>query len=433
MTWWVLLIAVTAILISLMLAGVPIGHALGFLALTVGLIFVGQKILFLFGTVAYGTINSFPVVAVPLFILMAEIILASGSAKDAFEALHKWAGFLPGGLAIASQFACTLFAAVCGASMATTAVIGGMAVPEMLERKYDKRMATGSIAAGGALGVLIPPSILLIIYGILAEASIGQLFIAGIIPGLLLTALRVVYFLIRCSINPSLGPPSREFTWIERFCSLGRILPLLSLAIFMLFSLYSGICTPTEVAGLGSLGSLIIACAYRRLSWQALRDAFFRTAHTTCFLSWILVAALAFGFTLSYLQVPQQLASWTVNLNLSQYVILLLINLLLFLLGCIMDPGAILLVTIPIIVPIVEALGFDLVWFGIMFVVNMELAEITPPLGLNLFVMKAVSPPSVTMNDIIRGAFPFMLLDILGLALVIIFPGLVLWLPGRMM
>ncbi|HDH87327.1 MAG TPA: TRAP transporter large permease [Desulfobacteraceae bacterium] len=433
MEWWLILIISMAVLLVLMLLGIPIAYSLGFLALMLGGLLIGPKILYLFGTLAYGKINSFGLVAVPLFIFMAEIILVSGAARDAFDMLNKWVRAAPGGLAIASQVGCALFAAVCGASTATTAVIGGMAVPEMLKRGYEKKLATGSIAAGGALGVLIPPSILLIIYGILTETSIGQLFIAGIIPGLILAAERIIYFLVRCTINPSLGPAVRGFTWKERFESLWKILPLLLLALFMFGALYAGIATPTEVAAIGAFAAIVIGVAYRSIYWKELKEAFFKTGQTTSFIMWILVAAASFGFVLSYLQAPQKLVAWITSLELNPYVILIFINLLLFLLGCIMDPAAIIMVTIPMLGPLVEALGFDLVWFGIMFVVNMELAEITPPLGLNLYIMKAVSPPEVTLNDIIRGSVPFMILDIIGLALVIIFPALVLWLPSTMM
>jgi C4-dicarboxylate transporter DctM subunit len=433
MEWWLILLITFFFLLCLMLIGIPVAYSLGFVALVVGLVLIGPKIFYLFATLAYGKINSFTMVAVPLFIFMAEIVLVSGSAGDAFDMIYKWVGRAPGGLAIASQVGCTLFAAVCGASTATTAVIGGMAVPEMLKRGYDKRMATGSIAAGGALGVLIPPSLLLIIYGIAAEASIGQLFIGGVIPGLILAAKRIVYFLVVCTIKPSLGPPIKGITWQERFRSLWKILPLLSVAFFMFGALYTGICTPTEVAAVGAGAAILIAIGYRKLNWVRLKEAFEKTTLTTCFIIWIIVAASAFGYVLSYAQIPQQLVAWTLSLPVSRFTIVIFINLLLFVLGCIMDPAAIIMVTVPIFAPMMQALGFDLVWFGVMFVVNMELAEITPPLGLNLFIMKAVSPPEVTMNDIVTGSIPFMILDIIGVALVIIFPSLILWLPSTMM
>jgi|Deesub1362A_J573_1020465.scaffolds.fasta_scaffold00307_18 tripartite ATP-independent transporter DctM subunit len=433
MEWWAILILATCVLILLMVLGVPIAYSLGSLALGLGILFVGPKILYLFGTLAYGKVNSFALVAVPLFILMAEMVLVSGAARDAFEALDKWLSALPAGLAIASQVSCTLFAAVCGASTATTAVIGGMAVPEMVNRGYNKRLATGSIAAGGALGVLIPPSILLIIYGIIAEQSIGQLFIGGLIPGIILTLLRIAYFVVRVVVDPSMAPRERDVTWEERFQCLWKILPLVALALFMFIALYTGIATPTEVAGVGCFASVVIAAAYRRLTWGALREAFVKTARTTCFVIWILVAASSFGYVLSFLRVPQNLVDWALSLEVSPYVILIAVNFLLFLLGCIMDPAAIIMVTVPMLAPLMQALGFDLIWFGVMFVVNMELAEITPPLGLNLYIMKAVAPPGITLNDIILGSIPFMVLDIVGLILVIVWPQLILWLPSTMM
>lgn len=432
MEWWIVLLVSSFLLLVLMALGVPIAYSLGFLALTLGILFTGSRIFYLFGALAYGKVNTFELVAVPLFIFMAEMVLVSGAAKDAFEALDKWLSPLPAGLAIASQVACTLFAAVCGASTATTAVIGGIAVPEMVERGYDKRLATGSVAAGGALGVLIPPSILLIIYGIIAEQSIGQLFIGGIIPGILLTLLRIAYFIGRVAIDPSMAPREKEVTWEVRFRCLWKILPLVILALLMFVVLYSGIATPTEVAGVGAFASMLIAAAYRRLSWRVVKEAFEKTARTTCFIIWILVAASSFGYVLSFLRVPQNLVNWSLSLGLSPLVILVAVNLLLFVLGCIMDPAAIIMVTVPMLAPLMEALGFDLVWFGVMFVVNMELAEITPPLGLNLYIMKSVAPPGITLNDIIIGSFPFMILDVVGLALVIIWPQLILWLPSTM-
>lgn len=432
MEWYLILLLAGLALLVLMMAGVPIAFSLGFLALSLGTIFVGPRIFFLFATLAYGKVNSFALVAVPLFIFMAEIIIVSGAARDAFSMLNKWIGGLPSGLAIASQMGCTLFAAVCGASTATTAVVGGMCVPEMLERGYDKRLATGSIAAGGALGVLIPPSILLIIYGIIAETSIGQLFIAGIIPGLLLVALRIAYFLGLVAVKPEVAPRLTGVTWSERFRSFWMILPLFLLAVFMLGSLYAGVVTPSEVAGVGSIAAIIICLGYRKFNLKVLKDGLLKTTQTSCFILWILVAASAFGYVMSYLQIPQNLVAWVTSLGVNRYVVIVAINLMLFVLGCVMDPAAIIMVTIPIFAPMVEALGFDLIWFGIMFVVNMELAEITPPLGLNLYVMKAVAPSSVTLNDIIRGAVPFMILDIVGLAIVIIWPGLALWLPSLM-
>jgi len=432
MEWWVLLPLILASLLFLILIGVPIAFSLGALSLGLILIFLGPRQLILFSTTAFGQINNFALVAIPLFIFMAEIVLHSGVSKDAYDMLSKWTGKLPGGLAVASQLTCTLFAAVSGASTATAAAVGRIAVPEMLERGYDKRLTTGSIAAGGALGALIPPSIYMIIYGTLVEESIGQLFMGGVVPGLMLSAMFITFIIIRCSLKPDLAPRLLEVTWSDRWRSLSKVWAIMFLAAAMLVAIYLGIATPSEIAGVGCFFALVIGFAYRRLTWVAIKGAFLSTCRITCFIGWILVAATLFGYVISYLQLPQQLAAWLVEQSTSPYLILVGINLILIFLGCIMDPAGILLVTIPIFVPIIEAIGFDPIWFGVMFVVNTELSQITPPLGLNLYIIKGITPPSITLKDILYGAAPFMVLDLIGLALVIIFPEIILWLPSKM-
>jgi len=413
--------------------GVPIAFSLGALSLTLILIFLGPRQLILFSTTAFGQINNFALAAIPLFIFMAEIVLHSGVSQDAYDMLSKWTGRLPGGLAVASQLTCTLFAAVSGASTATAAAVGRIAVPEMLERGYDKRLTCGSIAAGGALGALIPPSIYMIIYGTLVEESIGQLFMGGVVPGLMMSAMFIVLIITRCIINPQLAPRLLEVTWRDRWKSLSKVWAILFLAAAMLVSIYLGIATPAEIAGVGCFFALLIGFVYRRLSWVAIKGAFMSTCRITCFIGWILVAATLFGYVLSYLQLPQQLAEWLVAQSTNPYLILIGINLILIFLGCIMDPAGILLVTIPIFVPIIKAIGFDPIWFGVMFVVNTELSQITPPLGLNLYILKGIAPSNISLKDILYGAAPFMILDVIGLALVIIFPQIILWLPSKMM
>ncbi|MFC1967512.1 TRAP transporter large permease subunit, partial [Chloroflexota bacterium] len=416
-----------------MLLGLPVAFSLGLLAIIMIMLFWGTPGLFSIAALAYGRVNSFLLVAVPLFIFMAEVIRHSGITDDAFTALHRWVGTVPGGLAVSSQLACTFFAAVCGASTATTATIGAIAVPEMIKRKYDKSLSTGSIAAGGALGVLIPPSILMIVYAELAEVSVGAMFMGGIIPGIMLSSFFIAYIIIRCLINPSLGPPEKGVTWGQRIRSLPGIVPILSIAVFMMVAIYMGIATTAEVAGLGTALALLLSFAfYRNLNWAKLKGAFYSATKTTVFIIWILVAATAFGHTLGYHQLPQQLAQYIADLGVNRWVVIVLINIILIFLGCVMDPIGIIMVLAPVFLPLVESLGFDMVWFGIVYVVNMEMAVITPPLGMNLFVMKGIAPPEVTMWDIIRGALPFMLLELFGLALVIIFPQIALWLPSTM-
>ncbi len=433
MEWWLLLTLIFAVLITLIMVGVPIAFSLGIVSLGLVLIFLGPNQLMLFSTTAFGQLNNFALVAIPLFVFMAEIILHSGVSTDAFDMLAKWTSRLPGSLAVAAQLTCTLFAAVSGASTATAAAVGSIAVPEMLNRGYDKRLTCGSIAAGGALGALIPPSIYMIIYGTLVEESIGQLFMGGVIPGLMLSGMFIAYIIVRCMFQPELAPRLTEVTWNERWRSLYKVWAILFLALSMFVSIYVGLATPSEIAGIGAFFAMAIGFAYRRLTWKAIQGAFLSTCRITCFIGWILVAATVFGYILSYLQLPQKLSAWIISQSASPYVVLLGINLILIFLGCLMDPAGILLVTIPIFVPIIKALGFDPVWFGVMFVVNTELAQITPPLGLNLFIIKGISPPHVALKDILIGAWPFMLLDLIGLVLVCIFPQIILWLPSTMM
>jgi tripartite ATP-independent transporter DctM subunit len=433
MEWWALLICIFAALLLLIMVGIPIAFALGILSLVLVLIFLGPNQLIVFSATAFGQINNFALVAIPLFIFMAEVILHSGVSTDAFDMLAKWTARLPGGLAVAAQLTCTLFASVSGASTATAAAVGSIAVPEMLSRGYDKRLTCGSIAAGGALGALIPPSIYMILYGTLVEESIGQLFIGGVLPGLMLSAMFITFIIIRCSFRPGLAPLEKDVTWDERWRSLHKVWAILFLAVAMLLSIYLGIATPSEIAGMGCFLALAIGFAGGRLSRRALGGAFLSTCRITCFIGWILVAATVFGYVLSYLKLPQQLSEWLIQQSASPYLVIVGINILLIFLGCIMDPAGILLVTIPIFVPIIKALGFDPVWFGVMFVVNMELAQITPPLGLNLFIIKSIAPPDVQMKDILIGSWPFMILDLIGLALVILFPQIILWLPSTML
>jgi len=433
MEWWALLSLIFAALLVLIMIGIPVAFALGILSLALVLIFLGPNQLIVFSTTAFGQIDNFALVAIPLFIFMAEVILHSGVSTDAFDMLSKWTSRLPGGLAVAAQLTCTLFASVCGASTATAAAVGSIAVPEMMSRGYDKRLTCGSIAAGGALGALIPPSIYMIIYGTLVEESIGQLFMGGVLPGLMLSGMFIAFIIVRCTLRPGLAPLAQDVTWADRWRSLYKVWAILFLAAAMLAAIYFGIATPSEIAGVGCFLALAIGFAYRRLTWAALKGAFLSTCRITCFIGWILVAATVFGYILSFLQLPQQLSEWLVAQSASPYLVILGINVLLIFLGCIMDPAGILLVTIPILVPVIKALGFDPVWFGVMFVVNMELAQITPPLGLNLFIIKSIAPPEVTLKDILIGAWPFMILDLIGLALVIIFPQIILWLPSTML
>lgn len=416
----------------LIFSSVPVVFSLGILSVGITVAFIGTNPLFLFATNAFGQVTHFTLVCVPLFILMAEIMLCSEISNDFFKIATMWVGRLPGGLAVSSEIGCTMFAATMGTSSANTAIMGLVAVPEMIERGYDNRLAAGCVAAGGALGILMPPSVLLIFYGVLVQESIGKLFIAGVLPALLLTGIFVAYIIIRCSLNPSLAPKSPSVPWGEKWSSLWKIWPVICLMIFLFGGIYTGVCTPTEVAAIGVLVATIISIVYKKFNLLTIRSAILRTVRVTCMIMWILVAAMAFGQIITFLGIPQQLSTWALSLSLSRWFILIGIQIILLIVGCFLDPGAIIMIFTPIFAPVVNALGFDLIWFGILFTINMEMGFITPPVGMNLFVMKSIVPDSVSFSDIVHGVLPFFWLEALGLSLLMIFPQIALWLPSTM-
>ena len=432
MHWALLLGLVFAALVGLMAIGVPIVFALGILDVALVVLLWGPAGFSLFGSVAFGDLNNFALLAVPMFILVGEIVVAARINGDLFDVAHKWVGGMPGGLAVTTQVVSTAFAAVSGASTANTVIVGSVATNELLSRGYDKRLTAGCIVAGGSLGMLIPPSTLMIIYGVLNQVSIGHLFIGGILPGLLMAGLFIAYIIVVALRDPAKAPRARGVTWADRWRSLYRIWSVLILIVFMLLAIYMGVATPTEVGGAGALIALAIAFGMRRVAFREVGKVALGTLRTTGFILWILFAALLFGRILTALGVTQELTEFVATLPVPPWLILILINLLLIVLGALMDPAAIVAVTSPILVPIAIELGYDPLWFGIVFMVNMEMAFLTPPFGLNLFILKSMAPPDMSMNDIIRGALPFMLLQLLGLALIIVFPALVLWLPSTM-
>jgi tripartite ATP-independent transporter DctM subunit len=432
MEWYTILLLVTAALLGLMMLGIPIVFTLGIIDVALIVFLWGTSGFSLFGSVPFGEINNFVLLAVPLFILVGELVVHSRINRDFFDMAHDWVGWLPGGLAMTTQFMSTIFAAISGASTANTVIIGSVAAEELLKRGYDKRLTAGCIVAGGSLGMLIPPSTMMIIYGVLNQVSIGHLFIGGVVPGLVISGLFIAYILYIALRYPERARPATGVTWPQRWGSLYKVWPVLVLVTVMLGAIYTGLATPTEVGGLGALTAIAIALAYRRLNWPMLRGALLNSVRTTGFILWVLVAALLFGRVLTALGVTQALTEHVAGLPLPPWGILVLVNLLLIVLGALMDPAAIIAVTSPILVPIMTQLGYDPLWFGIVFMVNMELAFLTPPFGLNLFILKSIAPPQMSMDDIILGALPFMLLLLLGLGLVMAFPALTTWLPSTM-
>ncbi|MBI4621344.1 MAG: TRAP transporter large permease subunit [Desulfobacterales bacterium] len=378
-------------------------------------------------------LNNPVLVAAPLYIIMGETIFQTGIGRDLYDTLHKWFHRLPGGLAIASVFACAIFGAMCGVSIIGVAVIGVMALPEMLRRGYDKKLAAGSITAAGALAMLIPPSLVFILYGAISGVSVGKLFIGGIMPGVFLAIVMAGYILIRVIKNPALAPRDEErITWKERFSSLKKLWTAIVLIVVVMVSIYTGICTPTEAGAIGAAAALLIAAfVYRSLNWQALNKIFSNTARIVGAVILIAACAFAFGQFLLYTRVPDRLAEFSVSLGLSPLLIIMLFMVVLVFMGMFIDGASMVFVTTPIFLPTVIALGYDPLWYGIILVINLEMAVITPPVGLNLYAMKSITE-DVTMEEILAGTLPYVLLEFAALTLFVVFPELALWLPRLM-
>ena len=424
-------IIITLALGVLLLAGVPVGFALGGGAVAGVLYLWGFKGLYMLANTAYADSTSFILLAVPLFIFMSNVLKNTGLADELYEIVYKWLGAVPGGLAAGTVVICAIFAAMAGISSVATISMGLIALPSMLKRGYSKDIATGCISAGGALGILIPPSIIMIIYGSMAEVSIGKLFMGGIIPGALMAVIFCLYILIRCFFNPKLGPPvTDKYTMKEKLVACkGVVLPA-ALIILVLGSIYTGAATPTEAAGIGALGSLICAMIQRRATVKNIKDALISTVSLNAMVLWIMIGAVAFTHVLAYAGVPDMVKQGIDYLDMGRWWVLAGMQLTFFLLGMVLDPAGIIMLTTPIFVPIVKELGFDPVWFGILFTINMEMAYITPPFGFNLFIMKGVVPPGIHMIDLYRSIVPFVVLQAICLLIIIFWPDLALWLPN---
>jgi tripartite ATP-independent transporter DctM subunit len=385
----------------------------------------------------WGVMKSYFLVAVPLYVFMANILQRSGIIEDMFAVMQIWFGPLRGGLAIGTVVICTIMAAMTGIVGAAVATMGILSLPAMLNRNYDKRIALGSICAGGTLGILIPPSVITIVYAVTAGVSIGKMFMGGVVPGLLLATLFIIYIGVRCWLNPDMGPaPSKEeraqYAMLDKLIALrGIILPVL-LIIGVLGSIYAGIATPTEAAGIGSLGAVICAAIYRKLTWSNFKESVFETARITAMILWITIGARCFISVFSAVGGDDLIREFISGLDINRWFVMIFIQLILVLLGLFLDEIGIILLCVPIFLPIITDLGFDPVWFGILFLVNAQMDYITPPFGYTLFYLRGVAPEGVSMGDIYRGVVPFVILQAVGLALCMIFPEIILWLPNLM-
>ncbi len=426
--------------VLIMFSGVPIAFAVGTVALIFMFVFMPMSQVLIVAENIYSELNNFTLLTIPLFIFMGASIGKSKAGSDLYNSLNKWLYKIPGGLGVANTIACSIFAAMCGSSPATCAAIGSSGIPEMRKRGYSNALATGIIGAGGTLGILIPPSLTMILYGLATEQSIGRLFMAGVGPGILLTLLFSIWVVIKYWLEKrskkSADKNNQEimierYTIKEKLATIPRLLPFLVLILFIMYALYGGVATPSEVAGIGAIGAFVlVAIVYRTWRWKDLKPIFAGTAKESSMIMLIIGMSFLFTYVMSYLHITQEVAAWLVSLNLSKWQFIFWINILLLFLGCLLPPVAIILMVMPIILPPLKALNIDLIWFSAILTVNMEMGLITPPMGLNLFVINGVAS-DIPFKDIMKGIVPFLIIMVIGIVLMCIFPEIVMWLPNK--
>ena len=418
------------ILLGLIALAVPVAASLGWLGLSLQYLESPMPLHRALGDMVWQTGTDFLLVAIPMFILLGEILLRAGIAERMYDGIVKWVGWLPGGLMHANIGSSALFAATSGSSVATAATIGTVAVPQIEKRGYNEPLFLGTIAAGGTLGILIPPSINLILYGLLTDTSVPELYLAGFLPGFILAMLFMGTIILLCLLRPRWGGERVRASWGERVAALPALLPPLGIFVVVVGSIYAGLATPTEAAALGVVAALILAAANRTLTLPMLRAALEGTMRTTSMIMLIILAAVFLNFVLSIIGLTQQLADFVTGMGLTPTQTMLMIIAVLVVIGCFMETLSMLLTTAPLITPIVVALGYDPVWFGILLMVLLETALITPPIGINLYVVQGIRGRG-KMGDVMVGALPFVLTMFAMIALLMIFPQLALWLPEQ--
>jgi tripartite ATP-independent transporter DctM subunit len=371
---------------------------------------------------------SYSVCVIPFFILMGELCFQAGLSEKLYQAAYKWVGRFRGGLSMATVLACGAFSAVSGSSLATAATMGAVSLPEMKRYQYADTLATGSIAAGGTIGILIPPSVILIIYGILTEVSIAELFFAGIIPGLISLFYYVIAIVVWTRVNPDVGPPGPQFSMRERIESLAGTWEVLCLFALIMGGIYGGFFTPTEAGAIGATGALLFGLIRRSITGKNLFEALLATGRTTSMVFMVVIGTAIYGYFLTSTQLPMQLADYATTLPVPPVAVIGAIILICFGLGCVMGTLPLVFITVPIFAPVVETLGFDLIWFGVIVVVISEIGMITPPVGINVYIMKGIAK-DVPLSTVFKGIFPFLLADFARLVTLIAFPWLTLFLP----
>jgi C4-dicarboxylate transporter, DctM subunit len=419
-------------LFVLMLLRVPVGMAMGLVGVT-GFAYLvnGDAALKIIGHTSMRTVTDYTFGVIPMFLLMGAFVSNSGMSRELFRAANSFVGHFRGGLGIATIAACAGFAAISGSSVATAATFATVAYPEMRRYNYPQSFATGVIAAGGTLGAMLPPSTVLAVYGIITEQDIGKLFIAGVIPGLLAASMDMLTVVVIGWLRPDFLPVAPRHSWKERLIGLRDIWAMLLLFVFVIGGLYGGLFTPTEAGGVGAIGALIIGVVRGKLDGVQIRRSLLQAVRTAAAVLTVLIGALLFGYFLTVTQTPQKVTAFLIALGLGRYGVLALIMVMYIVLGCLMDSLAMIILTIPIIFPVIMQLGFDPIWFGVIIVMTVELGLIHPPVGMNVFVIKSVVQ-EVTFSTIFRGVLPFILTDLIRLVILIAFPILALWLPSHM-
>jgi tripartite ATP-independent transporter DctM subunit len=421
--------------LCLMLAtGMPIAFALGLAAVAGLFLDMGPGVIYVLAETMFAGIANLGYVAIPMFVLMGAIVAGTPAGGDLYKALDRWLHKVPGGLVLSNIGACAIFSGMTGSSPATCAAIGKMGIPEMLGRGYPASVATGSIAAGGTLGILIPPSVTMIVYGISTQTSIGRLFLAGVLPGILLTFLFMAWALYDARRKGfRFGGGTLHYTWRDKLAALPKVLPLLLIILGMLFVLYGGVATPSEAAGAGALLTLVVVVLiYRLFRMKTYVDVFGSAMRESVMIMMIMASAELFAFALSSLFITQSLAAAIAALEINRWLLMGLINVFLLVAGMFLPPVAIIVMAAPLLLPIITQAGFDPYWFAVVLTVNMEIGLITPPVGLNLFVLNAIAP-DVPTQEILKGALPYVLVMMGAIVLLCVFPGIVTWLPDLIM
>ncbi len=423
------------ILFALLALGVPIGAGMALMGFLGIWVLISDVAAFTkLAIVPYQTITDYALAVLPLFVFMAHIVFVSGMGRDLFNLASKWLGHRKGGVAMAAVVGAAIFAAVSASSIATATTIGLVAIPEMQRLKYKRTLATGAVAAGGTMGVLIPPSGALIIFGIITETSIGRLFVAGIIPGILEALFYVAVIVIICWIRPDYGPPAEKTPFKEKIRALGTCGEIVLLIVFVLAGLIIGWFTPTEAGAMGAFGAIVVTAIRGRLTWDGFKKAIIDTLKTSGMIYGILIGALIFNYFVAATTIPYALADFIGTLPLSPMAVLFMVLVLYFFLGAFLDVAAMTVLTVPIFFPMIMDLGFDPVWFGIIFVRMAEIAMITPPIGMNTFVIAGVARDmGIEMGAVWKGIFPFLVADLFHVTMLVLFPSIALFLVGLMM